>query len=319
MLINPEILTIYILNFLFFIFATIAFIMSLNIVLKWDSNATTELQYSLEKRSYLTATIIKYIFYIKLPMFLFFIFTLDKISFVLPGAMCGAGVVNASEYATPLLFLKVINLYLFAYWITLDSEDMKRESQPYLKQKFRLFLVFYTLFIVEIILEAVVFLNIDIKSVVDCCGTIFSNSNGTYLSHILSLPHSLLLILFYSNFVLMYIVSKVDKVILFSFLNLTYILISLISLIAFFGTYIYELPTHHCPFCLLQQDYDYVGYLLYALLFIGTFKGLVIGFIAFSKDEIKRAYRVSLLFNMLYLVIVSSYPLIYFIKNGVWL
>ncbi len=319
MLINPEILTLYILNILFFIFMSLAFVMSFKIVLRWDSSATTELQYTLEKRSYLSATIIKYIFYIKIPLFLFFIFTLDKISFVLPGAMCGAGVVNASEYATPLLFLKVINLYLFAYWITLDSEDMKRESQPYLKQKFSLFLVFYLLFIIEIALETTMFLNIDIKSVVDCCGAIFSNNDDTYLSLVLSMPHSLLLSLFYGNFILMYLASRFSQVTLFAFLNLTFIFISLISLVSFFGTYIYELPTHHCPFCLLQQDYNYVGYLLYGVLFIGTFRGLVIGFIELRKNERENSYRISLFFNSLFLVIVSSYTLLYFIKNGVWL
>jgi len=319
MLLNPEILTLYILNILFVLFSSIAFIMSLKIVRKWDANATTKLQYSLEKQSYLTATIIKYIFYIKLPLFLFFIFTLDKISFVLPGAMCGAGVVNASEYATPLLFLKIINLYLFAYWITLDKEDMQDESQPYLKQKFQLFLLFYFLFVVEIILETLMFLNIDITSVVDCCGAIFSTNDDTYLSLVLSMPHSLLLTLFYGNFILMYIVSKLTQAKLFSFLNLTFIFIALISLVAFFGTYIYELPSHHCPFCLLQQDYSYVGYLLYGVLFVGTFEGLVIGFIPFKEDELQKRERVSLVFSFVYVLVVTAYPLSYFIKNGVWL
>ena len=319
MLINPEILTLYILNTIFLLFSSVAFIMSLKIVKKWDVNATTELQYSLEKQSYLTATIIKYIFYIKLPLFMFFIFTLDKISFVLPGAMCGAGVVNASEYATPLLFLKLINLYFFAYWLVLDKEDMKEESQPYLKQKFQLFLFFYLLFVVEMILETLMFLNIDIKSVVDCCGAIFSNNDDTYLAQILNMPQGLLLSFFYSNFILMAIVSRFQKSKLFAILNLTFVFIALISLVSFFGTYIYELPTHHCPFCLLQQDYSYIGYLLYALLFVGTFRGLVIGFIEFQKDVLEKYYRVSLSFNGMYLLIVSAYPIGYFLKNGVWL
>jgi hypothetical protein len=201
----------------------------------------------------------------------------------------------------------------------LDSEDMKRETQPYLKKKFILFLLFYLLFVLEIALETTMFLNIDIQSVVDCCGAIFSTTDDTYLSKILSLPHTLLLSFFYLNFLLMALVKKLDKPYLFSFLNLTFIVISLISLISFFGTYIYELPTHHCPFCLLQQDYNYVGYLLYALLFIGTFRGGVLGFIVFSKEERKKSYTLSLAFNGLYLLIVSAYPALYYLKNGVWL
>ena len=127
MILTPEVLTIFILNAIFAIFATIAFVLSVKIVLKWDINATTQTQYTLEKYSYLSATIIKYISAIKVPLFLFFIFTLDKISAVLTGAMCGAGVVDATEYGNYLFILKVINLYLFAYWIVLHNEDIKDE------------------------------------------------------------------------------------------------------------------------------------------------------------------------------------------------
>lgn len=316
---TPEVLTLYILNALFVVFASIAAVLSLKIILKWDFNATTSLQYSLEKRSYLASTIIKYMFYIKLPLFMFFIFTLDKISFILPGAMCGAGVVNSSDYATNLLFLKVINLYLFAYWIALDREDMMDELQSQIKKKFTVFLALFILLMIEIALESIMFNAIDVKSVVDCCGEIFSNNDDTYLSVVLNLPSELLLTLFYTNYILMLIVSLKRNEFLFAFLNLLFILISLLSLVAFFGTYIYELPTHHCPFCFLQHEYNYVGYFLYFVLFVGTFNGLVVGFIKFNASELASRYKVSLLFNFLFLSIVTLYPVVYFIRNGVLL
>ena len=319
MILSPEILTIYILDGLFIVFATVAFFLSISIIKSWDYNATTQLQYSLEKRSYLASTIIKYMFFIKLPFFLFFIFTLEKISLILPGAMCGAGVVNANEYATILLFLKLINLYLFAYWIVLDTEDMKYEEQPYLKQKFIIFTVMFLFLIVEISLEYKTFYSIDINNVVDCCGTIFSLTDNTYLSKILSLPPWILLSLFYFNFLLLVISALYRYSYSFATLNLLFILISLLSLISYFGTYIYELPTHHCPFCLLQYEYNYMGYFLYTILFIGTFNGLVIGFIKFNKQEVILKYKVSLLLNFIYLVVVTLYPLLYYFKNGVLL
>ncbi len=315
----PEILTIYILNFLFLIFSSVAFYLSLQIVKRWDFSATTSLQYSLEKKSYLGSTIIKYMFYIKLPLFLFFVFTLDKISFILPGAMCGAGVVDSNEYATALMFLKVINLYLFAYWILLDREDMKEENQSYLKKKFTIFIGFFALLVVEIVLETLMFSSIDVESVVDCCGAIFSHSNDTYLSKVLNLPTELLLTLFYMNFILLIVSAFFKHHLLFAFLNLLFIMISLVSLVSFFGTYIYELPTHHCPFCFLQVEYNYVGYFLYAVLFLGTFNGLVVAFINFKKEELVKRYTNSLFFNFIYLIVVTLYPVVYYIRNGVWM
>ena len=117
MILSPEVLAMLILNTIFLLFGTIAFILSVKIFLQWDLNSTTKLQYSLEKQSFLTATIIKYIFLIKLPLFLFFIFTLDKISNLLTGAMCAAGVVDATQFGTYLFILKILNIYLFGFWL----------------------------------------------------------------------------------------------------------------------------------------------------------------------------------------------------------
>ena len=319
MILNPEILTIYILDILFFIFASIAFILSLRIFIWWDADSTTEFQYTLEKESYLGATIIKYIFSIKIPLFVFFIFTLDKISDILNGAMCAAGVVNATDYGTYLLILKIVNLYIFAYWIVLNHEDVRYEKQRFVRLKFGIFIFAYILFLVELVLEFKMFNAIDVKQVVDCCGVIYSSSAGSYMSIILNMKHSILLSIFYVTFLFMALFYLIKNRYLYAISNIFFIPISLISLISFFGTYIYQMPTHHCPFCFLQRDYDYIGYLIYTLLFIGTFYGLVIGLIEFQKREIDKYYKLSFLFNSAYVLLVSYYPIIYYFRNGVWL
>ena len=296
-----------------------AFVLSLKIAIYYNKNSTSPLQYRLEKQSYLAATIIKYIFYIKIPLFIFFIFSLDKISFILPGAMCGAGVVNATEYGTYLLVLKVLNLYLFAYWLSLNAEDMDSEKQPYMKLKFQIFILIYLLLISEIVLESMMFFSIDIKDVVDCCGAIFSNAKSTYMADILSTSPIILLSAFYGIYTILYLTYYLQRRRMFALLNLLFLLISLITLISFFGTYIYEMPTHHCPFCFLQREYSYVGYFLYIFLFLGTFSGLSIGLIDFKKRKRQKYYKRALFLNTLYLIVVSSYPIIYYMKNSVLL
>ena len=319
MLLSPEVLALLILNVIFFLFAIIAFILSVKIFLKWDLNSTSQAQYKLEKQSFLTATIIKYIFIIKVPLFLFFIFTLDKISGLLTGAMCAAGVVNATSYGTYLILLKILTLYLCAYWLALHNEDMKHEHQPYTKMKFGIFIAAFFLLMTEIILEGVMFKAIDIEKVVDCCGAIYSSSANSYISVIFRLKASLLLVLFYGNFLLIVIFYFLKKRYIFALSNAFFIIISLITLISFFGTYIYQLPTHHCPFCFLQKDYYYIGYFIYIFLFIGTFYGLLSGFLRTSEKEISKNYKIALLFNFLYVILLTSYPILFYIKNGVWL
>ena len=73
--------------------------------------------------------------------------------------------------------------------------------------------------------------------------------------------------------------------------------VSVIAVISFISPYIYELPTHHCPFCLLQKEYGYVGYPMYLSLLIAAVCGIGTGVIEeFShkpslKDAAPRVQR----------------------------
>ena len=319
MLLIPEVLTLLVLNLLFAFFASIAFFQSYKIYKYWDLNATTQEQYSLEKQSYLSATIIKFIFIVKVPLFLFFIFTLDKISNILSGAMCGAGVVDATEYGNYLFVIKIINLYIFAYWLALNNEDLKHERQPFTKSKFGFFLIIFFALIAEIVLEFVMFTSINLDEVVSCCGSIYSASSNSYFAYILSLKPIYLLSAFYINFLFMLVFYHFKQKSLFALANIVFIISSIVTLITFYGTYIYELPSHHCPFCLLQAEYYYIGYILYSLLFMGTFYATCVGFIKSDTITLEKNYKKSLVFNTLYLLLVSAYPVIYYLKNGVLL
>lgn len=319
MILTPEVLAIFILNALFAFFGIVAFVLSVKIYMGWDLNSVSASQYKLEKQSYLGATIIKYIFIIKVPLFLFFVFTLDKISNVLTGAMCGAGVVDATEYGIPLFILKILNLYVFAYWIVLHNEDMKHENQPYTKQKFGFFIFAFFLFMAELIVEGIMFGSIEIDKMVSCCGTLYSSSSTSAISSIFALDTTLLLSLFYGIFLLIIFFYFIKNRYLFAIGNALFVIVAIVTLIVFFGTYIYELPSHHCPFCFLQSDYYFVGYFIYTLLFMGTFYGLVVGFIDASQENKAKSYKMSLIFNTLYVILLSSFVMIYFIKNGVWL
>ena len=314
MILTPEILAIFILNSIFLVFGLIAFILSIKIYFGWDLNSTNQKQYKLEKQSHLTATIIKYIFAIKLPLFLFFIFTLDKISNVLTGAMCAAGVVDATQFGMYLFILKIINLYLFGFWLILHKLDINSENLPFTKLKFGFFTLAFLVFFTELVLETIMFAAIDPAVMVSCCGTLYSAAATSYISSIFLIDHIILLGIFYGNFLLLIIFYFYKNSYIYAILNILFLIIAIISLIAIFGTYIYELPTHHCPFCFLQKDYYYVGYLIYTTLFIGTFYGLATSF--FKKISY---YKISILFITLYTLIVTAYPVIYYIRNGVWL
>ncbi|MDX1808784.1 MAG: hypothetical protein R3331_04550 [Sulfurospirillaceae bacterium] len=320
MLLTPEIISILTLDFIFLAFGAIAFFISLKIYLKWDLNSTSQMQYQLENQSHLVATIIKYIFALKLPLFLFFVFTADKLSNVIPGAMCAAGVVDSVDFSTAMFFFKILNLYVFGFWLILHTYDIKDENLPYTKYKFLLFCVGFILIMIEIFYEVSFFTSLDTSKIVSCCGTIFSSASASSLSFIFQINKIYFVYTFYAVLALIVAFYITKRYIAYLLLNIAYLIISIVSLIMFFGTYIYQLPTHHCPFCLLQKDYDYIGYLLYATLYIGTFYGISGAIMSIIKEQKQtKYYNISLTSNIIYALIVSAYVIIYFLRNGVWL
>jgi hypothetical protein len=100
---------------------------------------------------------------------------------------------------------------------------------------------------------------------------------------------------------------------------LLFLIISIFSLIVFFSPYIYELPTHHCPFCILQSEYFYIGYFLYATLFLGTFFGLSVVSVELVGGDKAFYYKTSLFFIAIYILLVSYFFIFYYLKNGVFL
>lgn len=320
MLLTPEVIAILILDVIFLLFSIFAFYISIPIALKWDINSTSSFQYNLEKKAVLVATIIKYIFILKLPLFLFFIFTADKISGVITGAMCAAGVVNSVNYGLFLFVFKILNLYIFGFWLLLHVEDMKDEKLGFTKLKFTIFIVAFFLLLIEMFYEISFFTSLDVDKIVSCCGTLFSAASASSISFIFDISNPTIVSAFYIVFAI-YLASfflKNEK--LFLGVNIVFFLVSIVSLILFFGTYIYELPTHHCPFCFLQKDYYYIGYVLYITLFVGTFAGISGSILTLLKPEFSKKYcNISLLFNLIYTFIVSAYPVVYYIRNGVWL
>jgi hypothetical protein len=64
------------------------------------------------------------------------------------------------------------------------------------------------------------------------------------------------------------------------------------SLISWIAPSYYELPTHHCPLCLLAPDHGYVGYPLYLLLAAGVVAGVGAGAVgAIRRFDAHRCIR----------------------------
>ena len=139
----------------------------------WDFNATSNLQYALEKRNYLINTILFFTIACKIILFIFFALCLNELSSVVPGAMCSAGVVGSNRYGNILLLLKILLIFGFGLWLILNSLDLKAGKFPYLRRKYLIFTILFTGVLAEFILEILFFTNIPLRVPVFCCSVVF--------------------------------------------------------------------------------------------------------------------------------------------------
>ena len=302
-----------------FILLLVAFIVSLKVLVKWDFESFTPLQFALEKQAYLVTTITLFVFAMKFLLILYFIFSIDALSLLVPGAMCGAGVIEANDYGSYLLILKLIILFFLTLWLYINAYDMQTKNHQWFKEKSWLFSFIFLLIIVELGLDFSYFSNIDTHLPVSCCSALFGQLEGANpLPFGLSIP--LLLVLFYLLYALVILTLKTHQTLLYMVANILFVYIAYYAVVYFFGTYIYQLPTHKCPFCMLQAEYMYVGYVLWASLFIGSYIGLsdAISTLWLKQKHSKSQKNVTVLLSF-FVLLCTAYVAVYYFKNGVFL
>ncbi len=318
-LLSNEVIIYLLSETILYLLLFIAFLATLGLLKKWNFDAFTAEQFVLENRSYLVMTIIFFVMLLKVILLPYFVYTIDNLSNLIPGAMCGAGVIKANEYGNPLLTLKIIILFLSGLWLSMNSIDLKAKNYPYLKLKSWFFIAIFFLLSGEFILDILYFTHIEIANPVSCCSVIFGQTGGSNaLPFGLDIPK--LLILFYLLFALVVLTISSELAIVSIVASLLFGVIAYYAIVHFFGTYIYELPTHLCPFCMLQDHYYYVGYLLWGLLLSGLFLTINTAVMqGFFKQPSKSLKRISLLLLSFFVLLCSAYVSIYYFKNGVLL
>jgi hypothetical protein len=297
------------------------------ILRNWDIGSGSEIQLSLERRTYLISMIMAYAFAFQLFSLFLFIYTADSLHPFFTGAMCAVGSLNVNRYGYPVVILKVITFLLGGLWLIINYADNRGYDYPLIKTKYVMLLALTPLILVETIIQFNYFLGLKPEVITSCCGSVFTTEGKGVASEIIAFPRLVMEIIFYAAMAgalalggIFYRTGKFGywfAVIIF----LTF-LISVSSFISFISVYFYELPTHHCPFCILQKEYGYIGYLLYLALLAGGLTGMGVGILmpfrqipslkdtlpAFQKHLALTAISLYLLFTAIatYQIILSN-------------
>lgn len=325
MILNPAIIALITSSLLITAYAVYASTIGFQILGRWDIKSGSDRQLKLERKTYLISTLLAYLFGLSLFSLFLFIYTADHVHNLFVGAMCAAGSLNVNKFGYPGLVMKIINFFLCGVWLIINYTDNKGLDYPLIRIKYKLLIVITAFLAFETFLVINYLLGLKPNVITSCCGTLFSTDADSFAGGIASLPSVPAKVLFYLSVVLVlrsgiHFLVTGRAVRIFSYFSTWLFVFSFVAVISFISLYFYELPTHHCPFCLLQQEYHYIGYFLYLSLFAAGIMGAGAGVIDRFKDTsslksvIPGLQKKLCLFSMIgYAVftLIATYPMVF--------
>ncbi len=282
MILHPGIIALLVSSGLISFLALYASWYGARILRKWDIASGSSLQLDLERRTYLISTILGNVFAFQLLSLFLFVYTADSLCPLFVGAMCAAGTLNVNSYGYPVLVLKILNFLLAGLWLILNTADSRAEDYPLIRKKYALLMVITPLLVLETVLQFLYAKGLNPDVITSCCGSLFSPSSRGVAADLAAAPARTVEAALAMSLVLVIISCAVFAMsgrggYLVALFSVATFLSGILALISFIGPYVYELPSHHCPFCVLQPEYHRVGYVLYASVLGGAVTGVGVG------------------------------------------
>jgi len=314
MILHPAVITLLLASLLTTGMVLYGSFFGLLILRRWDIRSGSELQLALERRTYLISTLVSHVLVFEIASLFLYIYTADSLHGLFVGAMCAAGTLNVNEYGYPAFLVKIAACVLAGLWLILNHADNQAPDYPLIRKKYALLLLAAPVFAAEAVLTGAFFLGLQGDVITSCCGSLFSSEGSGLSSDLAAAPVPGAMAVFAANMLFVLAAGLVFRFtgrggLAFAVLSGLAFLVSCVSLVSFISVYFYELPTHHCPFCVLQAEYGHVGYALYAALLAGVTGGLGVGLLMPFRRIASLARAVPAIQARLAVVSLVSYAL----------
>ncbi|MBI5556304.1 MAG: hypothetical protein HY885_01550 [Deltaproteobacteria bacterium] len=301
----------------------------------WQPGSDSNLQIELENEIWLSSTLVEYGLGFQMVSLLIFIMAADRFAQMIKGAMCATGSLLANDYGAPLLVVKLTGIFLYGFWIVLHQLDMRAESYPLVRLKYRYLLALFPLLLLETTLQTLYLTGLSPDIITSCCAVVFGGDKqlgqnligGQAGWELMALFYGLALLLFSSG---LYQLSarRISPGVTYvsGFGWFVFFILALVVITIVVSSYIYAMPYHHCPFCILKAEYDGIGYPIFVSLISACFAGgvTVIAVLLRNVDGLEEtagclrrfSIRFSLVMLAMFLALSSWHFWAYFIMGG---
>lgn len=327
MILHPGILALIVGAGLVLTMLVVADAVGVSILRRWDFESSSEGQLLLERRTYLVSTIVRWALAFEIVAALLFIFTVDDIHELFVGAMCATGSLNANPVGWTALAVKLAIVLLAPIWIVADRLDAAAGDYPIIRPKYLGLLLLTPLVALDFALQVAYFSGLEPEVITSCCGSLFSTEGSGVAGELSGWPPGPMMWAFYLT-VALFFATAVSILghraswlrFLMSAVSILLLVVSLAAVVSFISLYVYQLPTHHCPFDMFQAGYGWVAYPVYGGLFAAAAFGLLPGVFQRLRSiptlekpigEAEPGWIKVALASALVFVVVASWPIVF--------
>ncbi|UCD77171.1 MAG: hypothetical protein JSW26_17305 [Desulfobacterales bacterium] len=256
------------------------------ITIQWAPQSATSQQIQLERAaetSVLTA---------KFALGIFFASTLvlivgitNVLPALIPGAMCGTGVLQATDgLGGRALVFRLLLLGIIYIWLNIEKLNILQPHRPLTQRNARILLLVlpFHLLAASTTMQAVY--RMDTHQPVDCCAVVYDQvRNLASAQQAAGIPDTLWLLIFWTLTIPLVFgglrawraepSAQVKATGWMALLALLWVPAAAVVLIRVFAAYYYQVLHHHCPWCLFLSDHKFVGIPLFFTLAVVVLEG----------------------------------------------
>ncbi len=258
---------------------------SYQILRRWDLESGHANQIRMERKTYLVSTALAFVMGIELISLLLFVYNADRMAVLFTGAMCAVGTLNVNAYGFPALLFKLAAFFGAFVWLILNKVDGKGRDYPLTRFKYAFLIGLAPVMLASAGLQLAYFLNLQTEVITSCCSRLFTPEVSGIEAQLASMDPELALWLLFAGLGVLTLLAtlglwRARLSALYALACPFYFVAAITAIISVIAPYIYAQPHHHCPFCILKPEYDFIGYGLYLSLFVGTGFALGAGFLS---------------------------------------
>ncbi len=253
-----------------------ASITAFSVIRHFNVMRATEGQLALERRVELAGTFVRVGAGAQIVALILTALSADKLSRGIRGAMCAYGTFNSSPWGFRALAASIVAALAAGTLAQLYVFDARVRTMDLAKTLSWLTLAVAPLALADLVLQITFLFDLDLSVVASCCSVQLDavasarsiTTNGPRLTSV-----ALASIAGAASVILAFVCARRPRRSIAVFTGALASLalpLALAAVILEIAPYAFEVPQHHCPFCLLRADAGAIGYPLFGALFVGA-------------------------------------------------